>query len=417
MQIKKHWIKRQISLRHLASSDKIEQIRSGKKLKRQTTLKQIKNIVYDSKDGTKTKARITQEKFEESEVVRKKRNYVMYQSISGTEKNTELTKIAAPKPKSKPKIRVPSPRKEEIIRTTKKRKDYLDNYQYKETKVIKDDNPRKRALVEHQRLGDIIEGYYETRTYQRQVINRGTPRINDKKKDNLSKTFYNNLNLREKKPERKTPSKRNPSTRSLKTPNDNKYSTKSLRRGTPTTTTININTRTTNYRKVPPKDRQQIKSDIITRQIYSKRAAPSSKPNPDYQINTYNPKSRKPKEQPQKYEKNSNRIKKITRTVTEKSDVLGDKQPKGLVEKTTKITAITITKDEQEKVVEPIRSKTPKNIVETRIEKTEEIIEDNNPKKTIEITIEKNEENKDNKESLGNIIGFRSIRSRYKKKK
>ena len=406
--------KRQISLRHLASSDKIEQIRSGKKLKRQTTSKQIKNVVYDSKDGTKTKAKIIQEKFEESEVVRKKRNYVMYQSKSGTEKNTELTKIAAPKPKSKPKVRVPSPRKEETIKITKKRKDYLDNYQYKETKVIKDDNPRKRALVEHQRLGDMIGGYYETSTYQRQVINRGRPNINDKPKDYLSKTFYNNF--RGNKPERKTPSKRNPSTKSLNNPKDNKYSTKSLKRGTPTTTTKNINTRTTNYRKVPPKDRQQIKSDIITRQIYSKRAAPNSKTNPEYQINTYNPKSRKPREQPQKYETNTNRIKKITKTVTEKSDGFGDKKPKGLVEKTTKITSITITKNEEEKV-EPIRSKTPKNYVETRIEKTEEIIEDNNPKKTIEITIERNGDNKENKESSKNTIGFRSIRSRYKKKK
>ena len=84
MKTEKTLEKRQISVRHLGSSDKLEQIRTGKKLKRQTTAKQIQNVVYDSRDGSKIKTRITQEKFEESEVVRKKRNYVMYQSKLGT---------------------------------------------------------------------------------------------------------------------------------------------------------------------------------------------------------------------------------------------------------------------------------------------------------------------------------------------
>ncbi len=423
--------KRQISLGHLASSDKLEQIRTGKKLKRQTTAKQIQNVVYDSRDGSKIKTRITQEKFEESEVVRKKRNYVMYQSKLGTEKNTEKTKIAAPKPKSKPKTRVPSPRKEEIIKIQKKRKDYLDNYQYKETKVIKKDNPKKRCLVEHQRLGDIIGGYYETTTYQKRTINHGLPRINDRSsKDNMSKTFYNS-NFRGNRQE-KTPSKRNPSTGSLNNPNEkneNKYSTKNLKKDAPNTiTTTNINTRKYN-RIIPPRNREQIKSEIITRQIYSKRPVPTPKPTPkpnpkknlEYQVNTYNPRYRKIRDQSQKSEKNlnSNSIKKITRTVTEKTDNLGDKNSKGVVEQTTKITSITISKDTEEKVVdEPKRSKTPRKVVETRIEKKEERIGNKTPKKTIEITIERNEDNNENKETKQSTGTFgRSIRTRYKKRK
>ena len=422
MKTEKTLDKRQISVRHLGSSDKLEQIRSGKKLKRQTTSKQIQNVVYDSRDGSKIKTRITQEKFEESEVVRKKRNYVMYQSKLGTEKNTEKTKIAAPKPKSKPKTRVPSPRKEEIIKITKKRRDYLDNYQYKETKVLKKDNPKKSSIVEHQRLGDIIGGYYETTTYQKKTINQRLPRINDRSnKDNMSKTFYNS-NLRGNRQE-KTPSKRNPSTRSVNNPNENKYSTKNLKKGAANTiTTTNINTRTHN-RIIPPRNRQQIKSDVITRQIYSKRPVPTPKPtpkpNPEFSENTYNPRSRRFRQQPPKSEKNSNNnsVKKITRYATEKNENLGE----GVVEQTTKITSITISKESEEKVVDKSkRSKTPRKVVETRIEKKEEIIEDNNPKKTIEITIERTEDNKEkeNKESKQSTGTFgRSIRTRYKKRK
>ena len=103
----------------------------------------------------------------------------MYESKLGTEKNTEITQIAAPKPTPKPKpkpVREPSPRVEEKIVITKKKREYLDNYQYKETKQIKSKNPRYQVIVEHKRLGDIIGGTFEETSYQRQIFSQGSSR-------------------------------------------------------------------------------------------------------------------------------------------------------------------------------------------------------------------------------------------------
>ena len=74
-----------------------------------------------------------------------------------------------PKPKPKPKP-VARPRVEEKIIQQKKRREYLDNYQYHETKVIRNPNPNRVSIVSHQRLGDIIGGFYEEMTYQKQSI-------------------------------------------------------------------------------------------------------------------------------------------------------------------------------------------------------------------------------------------------------
>jgi len=97
----------------------------------------------------------------------------------GTEKNTEITQIAAPKPAPKPKpkpVREPSPRVEEKIVIKKKKREYLDNYQYHETKNIKNKNPRYQVIVEHKRLGDIIGGTFEETSYQRQIFAQGSSR-------------------------------------------------------------------------------------------------------------------------------------------------------------------------------------------------------------------------------------------------
>lgn len=104
----------------------------------------------------------------------------MYESKLGTEKNTEITQIAAPpkptpKPKPKP-VREPEPRVEEKIVITKKKREYLDNYQYHETKNIKSKNPRYQVTVEHKRLGDIIGGTFEETSYQRQIFAQGSSR-------------------------------------------------------------------------------------------------------------------------------------------------------------------------------------------------------------------------------------------------
>ena len=156
----------------LSTASKLEQIRTGKTIKRTKSGIEKKNIIVTGKDGSKIVKRQTEEKFEESGVTKKKRNYVMYESKLGTEKNTHITKIQQQVKKKKP-VREPSPRVEERIVIKKKRHEYLDNYQYHETKVLRDKNPRKQVLVEHQRLGDIIGGFYEEKTYQSQIFSQG----------------------------------------------------------------------------------------------------------------------------------------------------------------------------------------------------------------------------------------------------
>ena len=163
----------------LTTSKKLDQIKTGAKIKRQTGGTEKKQQIISGKNGAKTVVQETEEKFEETAVLRKKRNYVMYESKLGTEKNTEITQIAAPKPAPKPKpkpVREPSPRVEEKIVIKKKKREYLDNYQYHETKNIKSKNPRYQVTVEHKRLGDIIGGTFEETSYQRQIFAQGSSR-------------------------------------------------------------------------------------------------------------------------------------------------------------------------------------------------------------------------------------------------
>ena len=161
----------------MSKQEKLEQIRSGKKIKRTKSGLERSKVILSKKDILIT-AKETKETFEESEVKRRKRNYIMYESKLGTDKNVEITKIQN-KSQSKPK-RIPTPRKEEKIIITKKRRNYLDNYKYHETKVLKNKNPKRKVIVEHKRLGDIIGGFYETKTYQRQVITHGLPKLRNK---------------------------------------------------------------------------------------------------------------------------------------------------------------------------------------------------------------------------------------------
>ena len=92
----------------LTTSKKLDQIKSGAKIKRQTGGAEKKETIVSGKNGAKTVVHETEEKFEETAVLRKKRNYVMYESKLGTEKNTEITQIAAPKPtkQNKSKVRI-----------------------------------------------------------------------------------------------------------------------------------------------------------------------------------------------------------------------------------------------------------------------------------------------------------------------
>lgn len=146
---------------------KLEQIRSGGIKKTDLGTNVNKGVIHGK--GGKYVVVEKEKKFEEAGVKRKKRNYVLYESKLGTEKEKDLKKIQeAPKPKPKPKPEA-RPRVEEKIIQKKKRLEYLDNYQYHETKNLK--NPKKASIVTHQRLGDIIGGVYEEHTYQRMTMN------------------------------------------------------------------------------------------------------------------------------------------------------------------------------------------------------------------------------------------------------
>ena len=151
------------------SQSKLEQIKSGsKKVTQIGDVSENKKVIH-GKDG---KFHVTEKvkKTEETGVRRKKRNYVMYESKFGTEREKNLQKIHEPKPKEKPKPAAPKPRQEEKIIQKKKKVQYLDNYQYHETKDIKDKNPNRVSIVTHQRLGDIVGGSYEETTYQKHTM-------------------------------------------------------------------------------------------------------------------------------------------------------------------------------------------------------------------------------------------------------
>ena len=146
---------------------KLDQIRAGATKKTDLGTNVNKGVIQGK--GGKYVVVEKEKKFEEAGVKRKKRNYVLYESKLGTEKEKNLQKIEeAPKPKPKPKP-VARPRVEEKIIQKKKRIEYLDNYQYHETKNIK--NPKRKSIVTHQRLGDIVGGVYEEHTYQRMSVN------------------------------------------------------------------------------------------------------------------------------------------------------------------------------------------------------------------------------------------------------
>ena len=150
---------------------KLEQIKAGVTKKVDLGVKANQNIIHGK--GGKYQVFETEKKFEEAGVRRKKRNYVLYESKLGTEKEKNLKKIEEPKPMPKPKpkpVPVARPRMEEKIITKKKRIEYLDNYQYHESKVIRRPDPNRVSIVEHKRLSDIIGGFYEEVSYQKQSM-------------------------------------------------------------------------------------------------------------------------------------------------------------------------------------------------------------------------------------------------------
>ena len=136
---------------------KLEMIKSGKKTVNVTGVKENKNTI-SNKDG-KFMAIEKEKKFEEAGVTRKKRNFVMYESKLGTEKETDLLKLAGAKKKAGPR-----PKVEETIISKVKRKEYLDNFQYHETKDLKNAKP---SVVVHNRVSDPNTGTVEETSYSK----------------------------------------------------------------------------------------------------------------------------------------------------------------------------------------------------------------------------------------------------------
>ena len=147
--------------------NKLDFIRKGKKKKTITGFKENKNVTFENKGG-KFVVVEKEKKFEETEVTKRKRNFVKFESKLGTEKETDMTKIEGAK-----KLRAIQPRQEEKIIQTRKRKEYLDNYQYHETVDIKHPKPNRDSDVEDKRLGDIISGFEEVASFEWEVRTTG----------------------------------------------------------------------------------------------------------------------------------------------------------------------------------------------------------------------------------------------------
>ena len=136
---------------------KLEMIKSGKKTVNVTGVKENKNTI-SNKDGKFVDIE-KKKKFEEAGVTRKKKNFVMYESKLGTEKETDLLKLAGAKKKAGPR-----PKIEETIISKTKRKEYLDNFQYHETKDLKNAKP---SVVVHNRVSDPNTGTVEETSYSK----------------------------------------------------------------------------------------------------------------------------------------------------------------------------------------------------------------------------------------------------------
>lgn len=238
----------------LSTSEKLEQIRSGKKLQRRKSGVDINQIILATKDGSKITKQQTAEKYEETTVKRKKRNYIMYESKLGTEKNTQIIGVEKPIKKPPPRpARTPAPRVEERIIQTRKKLEYLDNYQYLETKVLRK-NPRTSSVVIHKRLGDIWGGTYEETTTQKQVFvdGKNRPQLQQQKTTISTTGTVNNPRLRA-----------------------NRSDVTNTKQPSATATNFHPRTNSTITNERVPRNGSTQKSGIVTNQIMSRRGGPN----------------------------------------------------------------------------------------------------------------------------------------------
>jgi len=239
----------------LSTSEKLEQIRSGKKLQRRKSGVDVNQIILAAKDGSKITKKETAEKYEETTVKRKKRNYIMYESKLGTEKNTQIIGVEKPIKKPPPRpARTPAPRVEERIIQTRKKLEYLDNYQYHETKVLRNKNPRNSSVVIHKRLGDIWGGTFEETTTQKQVFvdGRNRPQLQQTKTTISTTGTVNNPRLRA-----------------------NRSDVTNTKQPSATATNFHPRTNSTITNERVPRNGSTQKSTVVTNQIMSRRDRPN----------------------------------------------------------------------------------------------------------------------------------------------
>jgi hypothetical protein len=170
---------------------KLGLIRSGKKKKTVTGFKAKKDVTILNDSGQYIKIQ-KEKKFEETGVTKKKRNFIEFESILGTNRQTDLTKIGGPV-----RHREIEPRVEDRIVQKKKRKEYLDNYQYHETKNFSNKDSRP-SIVIHQRLGDIYGATVEETQYIRTTYNTNSRPSNpnvDKNRANLKQAIKQNRSV------------------------------------------------------------------------------------------------------------------------------------------------------------------------------------------------------------------------------
>ena len=274
----------------LSTGEKLEQIRSGKKLQRRKSGVDVNKIIIAGKDGSKITKRETAEKFEETTVKRKKKNYIMYESKLGTEKNVDITREQMRIKKPRP-VRTPAPRVEERIIQTKKKKEYLDNYQYHETKVLKRKNP---SIVEHKRLGEIIGGTYEETTYQKQayVDGRNRPQYQEQKKT-ITTTGTANPRLR-----------------------GNRSDMMNSKQPAATATNFHKRTQSSIMDDKNPRNSSKPKSGVVTNQIMSRRGGPSGTYQTKTEVKRQTTVSRTRDEPKTPRKQRSNSTKSVTTTTT-----------------------------------------------------------------------------------------------------
>ena len=169
------------------SDSKLGLIRSGKKKKTVTGFKENKNITYSTDQG-KFVVKQKEKKFEETGVTKKKRNFIEFESKLGTERATDTTKIGGPT-----RHREIEPRVEERIIQKRKKKEYLDNYQYHETKDIKNKESLPSVVI-HQRLGNIYGATVEEVQTIRTTKNV-RPNSSGKNRENLKQALKQNRSV------------------------------------------------------------------------------------------------------------------------------------------------------------------------------------------------------------------------------